>query len=89
MTERLLRRIRSEFTEMPGLRLTCRQAQRLFGLDEATCAPALEALIHTKFLRRIGPDVYARLTDGRVDLGQSTKTQAAVSRRAPRAKEPS
>jgi hypothetical protein len=31
----LLVRIRAEYLEMPGLRLTAPQAQRLFGLDTA------------------------------------------------------
>ena len=30
----MLRRIQGEFREMPGLRLTCRQAQRLWNLDQ-------------------------------------------------------
>jgi hypothetical protein len=32
----LLRRVRAEYLEMPGLRLTAPQAQRLFGLDAET-----------------------------------------------------
>ena len=32
----LLRRIRAEYLEMPGLRLTASQAQCLFGLDSET-----------------------------------------------------
>ena len=36
--EDILRRIRGEYLEMPGLRLTSVQAQRLWGLDARTCA---------------------------------------------------
>ena len=32
----LVHRVRGEFLEMPGLRLTRAQAQRLWGLDEET-----------------------------------------------------
>jgi hypothetical protein len=31
----LIQRVYGEFLEMPGLRLTCQQAQRLWGLDES------------------------------------------------------
>jgi hypothetical protein len=64
LTEQLLHRICSEYLEMPGLRLTPKQAQRLWGLDEETCAQSLDFLVQAKFLARIGPDTYRRLTDG-------------------------
>jgi hypothetical protein len=48
----LLRRIRVEYAEMPGLRLTAAQAQRLFGLREDICARVLDALVHGGVLRR-------------------------------------
>ena len=38
--EQLLRRICVEYLEMPGLQLTRPQAQRQWGLDDHTCAPA-------------------------------------------------
>jgi hypothetical protein len=66
LTEQVLRRIFSEFSEMPGLRLTARQAQRLWGLDETTCLQALDELIEAKFLCRTDLDTYSRLTDGPV-----------------------
>ena len=64
LTQQLLHRICSEFAEMPGLQLTARQAQRLWGLDEDTCAQVLNALIEARFLRRTRNDQYARTTDG-------------------------
>jgi hypothetical protein len=47
---------------MPGLRLTVAQAQRLFGLDAATCEQVIDALVNAAFLHRRGdlvcrPDV--------------------------------
>jgi hypothetical protein len=42
-------RIETEYREMPGLRLTERQMQRLWGLDRTTCAAAVSALVHTAF----------------------------------------
>ena len=60
----LLQRVYSEFLEMPGLRLTCQQAQRLWGLDQETCLELLEFLVDAKFLCRPGHGMYTRLTDG-------------------------
>jgi hypothetical protein len=57
-------RLRTEYLEMPGLRLTCIQAQRLCGLDAITCADALQALVDAGFLRRTEGGQYVRLTDG-------------------------
>lgn len=62
--EGLLRRICGEYMEMPGLRLTRAQAQRLWGIDEQICASLLEFLVEGKFLQRTGDGRFARLTDG-------------------------
>src|SRR5262245_46553722 len=60
----LLKRIRGEFLEMPGLRLTLAQAQRLFGVERALCKVVLDALVDTNFLSVKDDSTYARLTDG-------------------------
>ena len=44
-------RIRREFTELPGLKLTSAQACRLWHVDENVCRAALAALIEEGFLR--------------------------------------
>ena len=49
---RLLEMVKAEYLEMPGLRLTGRQAQRLWALDAATCDALLDMLESTHFLRR-------------------------------------
>ena len=46
----LLHRIRAEYREMPDLRLSTPQAQRLFGLDSETWAAVHAALIEARFL---------------------------------------
>ena len=38
-------RIEAEYREMPGLQLTERQMQRLWGLDRQTCAEIVAALV--------------------------------------------
>jgi hypothetical protein len=52
VNERLIRRIRAEFLEMPGLCLTIEQAQRLWSLEPRTCEALLRFLIDSRFLRR-------------------------------------
>lgn len=49
--ENLLRRIQGEYREMPGLRLTPAQAQRLWGLTERECESLMHILTDTRFLR--------------------------------------
>ena len=45
-TDRALHtRIRGEYHEMPGLRLTLAQAARLFNLERQHCAHVLDALV--------------------------------------------
>ena len=50
--EAMVRRVRMEFLEMPGLRLTFAQAMRLWGLSEEECQHVIETLIGTCFLQR-------------------------------------
>jgi hypothetical protein len=47
----LVGRIRAEFLEMPGLRLTVAQASRLWGLDEGACRNVIDVLVGSSFLR--------------------------------------
>ena len=47
----LVDRVRSEFIEMPGLRLTPAQAARLWGMDDASCHRVIAALVRAAFLR--------------------------------------
>lgn len=63
--KQLLDRIRSEYLEMPGLRLKREQAKRLWGLEDEVCAELLQRLIDEKFLCRNADGSYARLFDGR------------------------
>ena len=45
-----LRKVKGEYLNMPGLRLTPAQAQRLWGLDRESCHALLGALVDAKFL---------------------------------------
>jgi hypothetical protein len=59
-----VQRIYSEYLEMPGLRLTSAQAQRLLGVEAAVCTYALEQLVSAGFLRLTPTGQYVRVTDG-------------------------
>jgi hypothetical protein len=56
----MVERIRSEFLEMPGLRLTLPQAARLWGLDIMACEQVVDVLIQSAFLRRTGSGAVTR-----------------------------
>jgi hypothetical protein len=61
--DRFLPRIRGEYREMPGMRLTLEQAQRLWGLDRRTCEKALGSLVEERFLTRGADGAYGRPSD--------------------------
>jgi hypothetical protein len=52
--------IRAEYCEMPGLRLTKSQVQRLWGLDPLSCELLLDALETSKFLTRTRTNAYVK-----------------------------
>jgi hypothetical protein len=52
LSESTLRRVRAEFLEMPGLKLTVSQAQRLWGMDRRTCEALIDELTESRFLVR-------------------------------------
>jgi hypothetical protein len=60
----LVMRIRMEYIEMPGLRLTSRQAGRLWNLDQATCEEILATLVQELFLSRTSDGAYLRRDTG-------------------------
>jgi hypothetical protein len=53
--------IRGEFVEVPGLHLTRKQFEKLWGLDGETASTLLDVLVDTKFLRRTPDESYVRL----------------------------
>jgi hypothetical protein len=58
----LLQRVRDEYREMPGLKLTNPQATRLFGVAPSVCAAVLRALVRENFLTRSGEGEFVRST---------------------------
>jgi hypothetical protein len=61
--QQAVERMRHDFSEMPGMRLTFAQVARLSGLDDAICRRVLDELVRTQFLR-VRPDQrYGRWID--------------------------
>jgi hypothetical protein len=79
----LIQRVHAEFLEMPGLRLTCQQGQRLWGLDESACLQVLEFLVDAKFLHRAEHGMYTRLTDGYSARPRSRLAKARIDEEIP------
>jgi hypothetical protein len=69
----VIERLRAEFVEMPDLRLSAEQVERLCGVEHTMCQSILDALVDAKFLCRKPDGTYARLTD------QSTLGERASS----------
>ena len=63
--DEVLQRIQGEFVEMPGLRLTPVQAQRLWGLERDVCDALLGALVDAKFLAQTRDGAFVRLDGAR------------------------
>lgn len=63
--DEVLQRIQGEYVEMPGLRLTPAQAQRLWGLERDVCDALLGALVDAKFLSRTRDGAFVRLDGAR------------------------
>ena len=75
--EQLLNRVRAEFEEMPCLRLTRDQAQRLFGLRADVCARLLDTLVAQHALCREGDDRYRFHDQTERRSGERLRSQAS------------
>ena len=80
--EQMLSRICGEYLEMPGLRLTCTQAERLWGLESQVCLDLLEVLVESGFLWRAKDGAYGRLTDGTSPIRPFRMAKADVNSKA-------
>jgi hypothetical protein len=77
--EETLQRVKGEFREMPGLRLTPAQAGRLWGLDAVSSQALLDALVDARFLFRTADGAFMRRTDTEmVQPRSSTATRSGL-----------
>ena len=75
----VLQRIQGEFVEMPGLRLTPAQAQRLWGLERDVCDALLGALVDAKFLAQTRDGAFVRLDGARPTQLSTVRRQSRVA----------
>ena len=54
----IVARVRGEYSEMPGLQLTCAQACRLWDMHVSTCKQLLEQLVQEGFLCKTDKGAY-------------------------------
>ena len=83
--QRTMQRLRSEFLEMPGLRLTRWQVQRLCGIDETICQGVLDALVDTKFLRGNPDGTYVLMQDNERTRPRQARVDTPIRREVPKA----
>ena len=74
--QQVIDRLRAEFVEMPGLRLSAEQVERLCGVEHTVCQLILDSLVDSKFLCRKPDGMYTRLTEGSTPQTRSSKTIA-------------
>jgi hypothetical protein len=77
----LLTRLRAEYLEMPGLRLTLEQAQRLCDVERALCKTVLDALVADKVLCVKSGGTHARLTEGIISRPRPVKADLRAKQR--------
>src|SRR5438093_7064912 len=70
--EQLLDRIRGEYVEMPGLRLTFPQACRLWHVDPQTCQTVLRDLVAERFLHQAQDGAYCAFPTTRATTAKAT-----------------
>jgi hypothetical protein len=78
-------RVRAEFLEMPGLRLTAEQVQRLCGIERTVCELLLDSLVKANFLCRRPDGHYTRVTDGELPRARPAKATRSVAAPATKA----
>jgi hypothetical protein len=75
LDQHMLDRIRAEYLEMPGMKLTFEQVQRLCGVERSMCEAALDSLVKALFLCRKPDGTYVRLTEGILPRLHPVKTE--------------
>jgi hypothetical protein len=79
--EQVFDRIRAEFLEMPGMRLTAAQVERLAGVDCSICQSVLDDLVRAGFLRASEDGSYSRVSDLSTRSARRTREQSVHATR--------
>jgi hypothetical protein len=81
--EQIFERIRAEFLEMPGMRLTAAQVERLAGEDRSICQSVLDDLVRAGFLCASENGSYGRLSDASTGRARRTTEQQVHTKHVP------
>ena len=81
--QQALERIRAEYLEMPGMRLTPEQVEKLSGVDRSICRQVLDALVNAQFLCLGIDGRYTRAVDGPHWRLRNAKAEVSDSVRRP------
>ena len=79
----LIDRIRAEFTDLPGLKLTSAQACRLWQVDERECRAALATLIMEGFLSQTPSGVFVALPRPQGKSAKAVRSDTVRPNRCP------
>ena len=77
--EMLVKHVRAEYREMPGLRLTFEQIRRLWMLDRATCDALVSRLTEARILVRTAGGHYVRYRSGEIHLPDTSSARERSS----------
>ena len=84
----LLMRIRMEFLEMPGMRLTRSQARRLWNLNQTACDHVLDTLVEQGFLKQAADGAFLRQWSGRSDEWNGVAAFPTIQRASYESRQP-
>jgi hypothetical protein len=79
----VLTRVRAEYLEMPGLKLTVEQVERLCGIERTLCQSVLDSLVETKFLCVGSDGTYVRSTGAEIARPHALRVDDVMPRRTP------
>jgi hypothetical protein len=80
-------RIRGEYAEMPGLRLTVPQACRLWQIDRDLCESLLDRLVRERFLFRTADGAFVMFPAPRPAKAQARDSEAFATPRSGRTRQ--
>jgi hypothetical protein len=81
--QQVFERIRAEFLEMPGMRLTTAQVERLSGVDRSICQSALDDLVRAGFLCAWENGSYGRVSDESTGRPRLTRAPSVHIKQVP------
>jgi hypothetical protein len=76
----VVKRLRAGYLQVPGLRLTVEQVQRLCGIERMMCESVLDALVDARFLTVTSDGTYTRVMEGDA-ASRGTNADLAAAKR--------